>query len=133
LPGTARHKFDPDRAASSALHYPRDRLGPIAGSSILRWKVRPWDFKQKNPHYQDYGNFSFGATGYGFGFAENVLLREAGRANQVADPRRANTGLGDPGPRWYPFGGTPPFGDDPEDQEQIKNGVKYCKCKLGIK
>ena len=35
VPGTARHKFDRDRAASSAVHYPRGRTGPAADSFTL--------------------------------------------------------------------------------------------------
>ena len=40
LPGTTRHKFGRDRAASSVVHYPRGRPGPVAGPSILRWDER---------------------------------------------------------------------------------------------
>lgn len=115
----------------TAAHLQRFR-----GHPRFRDQVRnkgPWDYKQIDPLYQDFGNFNYGGAGYAFGFSENLLLREAGRANLAANPKRAKMGLGDPGSRWNPFGGTPPYGDDPLDQEQIKKGVEYCKCALGLK
>jgi Bacterial toxin 44 len=79
----------------------------------------PWDYKQSGKRYEDFGNFNYGATGAAFGFPDTVLYRAAGWANQKADPTRTNLG------KWY---GSYPYGDDPEDQEQIKKGIKYCEC-----
>ncbi len=93
----------------------------------------PWDYKQQGSLYEDFGNFNYGATGHAFRFGDRTLLREAGRANQLADPNRRNLGLGDPGARLNPWGGTSPYGDDPADQEQIQRGIDYCKCVLGQK
>jgi hypothetical protein len=89
----------------------------------------PWGFKQRGPIYEDYGNFHYGATGLAFGFGEKIFQREAGAASYAADPNRRNMGLGDPGQRWNPFSWVPPYGDDPPDQEQIKKGFAYYKCK----
>ena len=90
----------------------------------------PWDYKQRGRQYQDFGNFNFGATGAAFGFSESTLLRMAGWA-QV----RAHTS----NPAWgeatnllfayLGFGGKPPYGDDPNDQYWIKQGILYYKQK----
>ena len=79
----------------------------------------PWDYKQQDRKYEDYGNFNFGATGTAFGIPEDILLRGAGAANQIADPTRK--GLGGPL-------GEYPYGDDPDDQEQILKGINYSRC-----
>jgi uncharacterized protein RhaS with RHS repeats len=79
----------------------------------------PWDYKQQGRKYEDFGNFNFGATGSAFGLPDSVLHRGAGWANQKADPTRK--GLGSP---WGKY----PYGDDPNDQEQIGKGINYCEC-----
>lgn len=79
----------------------------------------PWDYKQQGRLYEDFGNFNYGATGSAFGFPDQILLRAAGIANQIADPSR--TDLGSPL-------GSAPYGDDPNDQTQINNGTGYCQC-----
>ena len=83
----------------------------------------PWDYKQFGSKYENFGNFNYGATGAAFGFKTATLLNEAGKA-QVA----AGTSLpewGTPGPRFLPELGTPPYGDDPNDQYWIKQGIDY--------
>lgn len=79
----------------------------------------PWDFKQQDPKFEDFGNFNFGSSGKAFGLPASALFRGAGWANQQADPSR--DGLGSP------LGG-PPYGDYPEDQEQIGRGISFCEC-----
>ena len=79
----------------------------------------PWDYKQSGSKYEDFGNFNFGATGSAFGFPSGVLKRGAGWANQRADPTR--TALGSPYGRY-------PYGDAPQDQDQIDKGIIYCEC-----
>jgi RHS repeat-associated protein len=86
----------------------------------------PWDYKQLGGRYTDFGNFNYGATGNAFGFGLNRLLREAGRAQQVALTSRPE--WGEPGWFYNPWGGTSPYGDDPDDQQQIQNGFSYCDC-----
>jgi RHS repeat-associated protein len=106
----------------------------IAESSLhsnplwFRSQVRnhgPWDYKQQNPLYQNFGNFNYGATGIasGFGFSERTLLREAGRAQQAAGTSRPE--WGDPGSILNPWGGSGFYGDDPADQGWIQRGISY--------
>src|SRR5437867_4353283 len=48
-------------------------------------------------------------------------------AEDVGNPREK----GDPGWRLNPWGGTPPYGDQEEDQIYIKKGAAYAKCMSG--
>jgi RHS repeat-associated protein len=86
----------------------------------------PWDYKQDGQMYEDFGNFNFGATCKAFGFPEETCLREAGRGQRAAGTSRPD--FGDPGSRLNPWGGTPPYGDDPADQAMIKRGMAACRC-----
>lgn len=79
----------------------------------------PWDYKKQGSQYQNFGNFNYGATGSAYGFPTKVLLRMAGWAQQ-----QAGTSL----PQWGNPYGDAPYGDDPADQGQIKNGIKYFQC-----
>lgn len=80
----------------------------------------PWDYKQINGNYADFGNFNYGATGYAMGIPESVLLRAAGWAQT-----RAGTSLKSNGD-WM---SDAPYGDDPIDQAFVKNGISYAKQK----
>jgi len=84
-------------------------------------KVRnkgPWDYKQFNPYWAEFGNFNYGATGTAAGIPENILLMGAGAAQL-----RAKTS----DPQWgYPWQG-PPYGDDPKDQAAIREGIAYAR------
>lgn len=82
-----------------------------------------WDYKQQGREYEDFGNYNFGAVCKAVGVPESYCLREAGRGQQAAGTSKPE--WGDPGNRYNPFGGTPPYGDDPNDQEWIKKGFKY--------
>jgi hypothetical protein len=86
----------------------------------------PWDYKQEDRKYADFGNFNYGATGKAAGFSEETLLRSAGWAQVQAGTSRPEWGkpmtlmealLG--------IGGEAPFGDDPRDQYWISQGFKY--------
>ncbi len=79
----------------------------------------PWDYKQLGRQYENFGNFNFGATGCAFGLSSEILLRGAGWAQQRAGTSEPENG------NWW---GTPPYGDDPRDQEMIQRGIDYCKC-----
>lgn len=81
----------------------------------------PWDYKQQGKQYEDFGNFNYGATGKGLGIPEGVLLRQAGKYQQKMKTSKPE--WGDPGNGFW--GGTPPYGDDPDDQAMIKEGFKY--------
>jgi len=76
----------------------------------------PWDYKQKDAKYQNFGNFNYGAVGTAFGLPEQVLLRGAG----WAQGQSGNDGSG----KWW---GDAPHGDDPADQDMIKKGIEYAK------
>ena len=68
----------------------------------------PWDYKQIDKKYADFGNFNYGATGHAFGYPDAVLRRMAGWAQQ----RGGNTN-----PAWGNYFGRYPYGDDPQDQK----------------
>ena len=89
----------------------------------------PWDYKQQGQMYEDFGNFNYGAACKAMGFPEKTCLREAGRGQRDAGTSQPN--WGDPGSRYNPLGGTPPYGDDPADQAMIQRGLDICKCLLG--
>lgn len=80
----------------------------------------PWDYKQQGSQYQDFGNFNYGATGSAFGWPDTVLERMAGWAQQQAGTSK---------PEWNSPYGSAPYGDDPSDQEQIRNGIEFARCK----
>lgn len=96
----------------------------------FRNKVRnkgPWDYKQRGRKYADFGNFNYGACGKAFGFSELTLRNEAGIA-QIAAGTSKPAWPGDwgrPGPHLYPELGIPPYGDAPEDQYWIGQGIDY--------
>jgi hypothetical protein len=73
----------------------------------------PWDYKQYDSAYQDFGNFNYGYTGAAGGFRLCFLQKEAGRAQVAAGTSR---------PEWGTPGDGSPYGDDPRDQEQIRRG-----------
>lgn len=68
-----------------------------------------------------------GATGLAVGIDETTLLKEAGRAQQAAGTSKPE--WGNPGHRLNPFGGSGSYGDDPDDQKQIKLGFEYYMAK----
>ncbi|MGA6108780.1 RHS repeat-associated core domain-containing protein [Pseudomonas solani] len=86
----------------------------------------PWDYKQNGPQYQDFGNYNYGLTGSAQGFSPNTLRRMAGWAQGRAGTRPSNGA-------WSTPLGTYPYGDDPNDQYWINEGIKdyesnYWKC-----
>ena len=81
---------------------------------------KPWDCKQIRSIYQDFGNFNYGMTGSAAGIPENILLRGAGWAQSRAGTSKPEFG------KWWDINGG--YGDDPNDQEQIKRGIQYFKC-----
>lgn len=68
---------------------------------------------------EPWGNYNYGATGRAAGIPLSVLLRGAGAAEQL-EGLTGRTGSESTG-QGNPFGG-PPYGDNPEGQEQIKQG-----------
>jgi RHS repeat-associated protein len=90
----------------------------------------PWDFKHgpwpNRDDYEDFGNFNYGAAGSAFGYDGWTLQNEAGIAQQK-DPGSRSVGRGVPGNRFKPGSGVPPYGDEPKDNQWIKNGIEYNK------
>ncbi|WKZ92212.1 polymorphic toxin type 44 domain-containing protein [Chimaeribacter arupi] len=82
-------------------------------------KVRnkgPWDYKQFNPYWAAFGNFNFGAAGTAAGIPAETLLMGAGYAQIRAGTSKPEWG------KWYR---KPPYGDDPTDQRNIREGIAY--------
>lgn len=100
------------------------RLHKGPSALTLHWfyhQVRlrgPWDYKNTiKKCYENFGNFSYGATGTAAGIPAEILLRAAGWAQR----RAGNSNEKEFGIGYY----RPPFGDDPKDQAWIKAGIDY--------
>jgi hypothetical protein len=85
----------------------------------------PWDYKQNKVEehksaWENFGNYHFGVTGAATGlFTMETLLREAGRAQIRYKTSR---------PEWGKPTCESPYGDDPKDQEWIKQGWEDYKA-----
>lgn len=77
-----------------------------------------WDYKQQRRDLANFGNFNYGATGFAAGIPEKMLYMAAGFAQG-----RAGTSQ----PQWGTWYGELPYGDDPQDQFWIKQGIDYAK------
>lgn len=83
-----------------------------------------WDYKKRAGHYENFGNFNYGAAGNAWGFPDEFLKKEAGKAQM-----RYRTSKKE----WIRYGGRnnsqmlPPYGDDPVDQMWIQRGIDYAK------
>ncbi|MBX3691870.1 polymorphic toxin type 44 domain-containing protein [Dokdonella sp.] len=82
----------------------------------------PWDYKQQGAQYENFGNFNYGMTAAAAGIPEDVALRAAGWKQQQSGTSRPEWG----GP--LDFGGS--YGDDPRDQQQIRDGYAYHRSGL---
>ncbi|WP_162179639.1 polymorphic toxin type 44 domain-containing protein [Solidesulfovibrio alcoholivorans] len=87
-----------------------------------------WDYKRKDPEYENFGNFNFGATAKAFGFQEKWALQAAGivqiyQHKSVVDyhDKEYCKALLD---FKEAFQGAP-YGDEKKDQEMIKLGFRY--------
>ena len=76
----------------------------------------PWDFKYRGRHFENFGNFHYGAVGTAAGIPEQVLLRAAGLAQSHAGSSATEFGY------WLT---SAPYGDDPLDQYWIRAGIEY--------
>jgi hypothetical protein len=77
----------------------------------------PWDYKQQGAQYENFGNFNYGMTAAAAGIPEDVALRAAGWEQERAGTSRDE--WGNP----TDLGGS--YGDDPADQQQIRDGYAY--------
>jgi RHS repeat-associated protein len=106
---------------------------PLAYDLVFANLVRPggrMDYRGKfGSKYEDFGNFNFGATAAASGFSDDIILTMAGVEQiptaALTHPRsfgRQGSGyLWEWGMPWN----EPDHGDDPRDQDQIRNGIKY--------
>ncbi len=85
----------------------------------------PWDYKQQDTQYVDFGNFNYGATCEAMRYSLYFCQSAAGFAH---DRRLHKQGL--PLGKGIPFL-KPPYGDQTADQAQIAKGYRYAKCKSG--
>lgn len=88
----------------------------------------PWDYKRRDPIYENFGNFNFGATAAAFGFMEKWALEAAGIV-QIYQ-HKVGTDLKEKKfvkalQEFEEVLQGPPYGDDPKDQEMIKLGFRY--------
>jgi Bacterial toxin 44 len=122
---------DIDKNMSEALRHRSDWDG---GANWFYNQVKaggPWDYKKYGRQYENFGNYHYGAMGATMGFSEGTLLRMAGWANVQATGGRVTLGWGKPPDNqldaFRGVGGIAPYGDDPRDQQMIKEGIKYRK------
>ena len=121
-PSGKRIPYPPDVDIKANINAAKKSFNPFWFRNQVRNKG-PWDYKQRGKQYESFGNFHYGVVGRAFGFSKNTLLREAGRAQQAAGTSKPE--WGDPGFRFNPWGGSGSYGDDPNDQELIEEGVRY--------
>ncbi len=76
-----------------------------------------YSYKQQGAQYENFGNFNYGMTAAAAGIPEQVALRAAGWAQERAGTSRDE--WGNP----TDLGGS--YGDDPADQQQIRDGYAY--------
>jgi len=110
------------------------------GGTIDQWfysmvaDQKPWDYKYRdragaargNSIYEEYGNFTYGATGRAVGYSLNVLQHMAGwyqtfepEGQKSATKELARLGIG----------GEYPYGDQLKDAKQIEAGYAYYACR----
>lgn len=104
-------------------------LGKYPAFYLLVKTDGPWDYKNQpshgaNPQYDAFGNFNYGAAGTALGLDSYTLQNEAG----LAQPLNSG-GQGIPGHPGDPSSGTPPYGDRPQDNAQIRAGIAYAHSK----
>jgi hypothetical protein len=80
----------------------------------------PWDYKNVyNDHlYDDFGNFNYGAAGLNLdpgnpAYDDTFFLEAAGLAENPSNPE------------WFQGSLIPPYGDDPQNQFWIQQGMLY--------
>ena len=89
---------------------------------MLRYKkVGLGIFKTQGRKYENFGNYHFGYVAAP-SFPLDIALAEAGRAQGTDN--KSKKWSGKPGTTGLPFTGTPPYGDDPNDQYWIRRGYE---------
>jgi hypothetical protein len=93
----------------------------------------PWDYKVSHgPKYIDFGNWHYGFVGAAAGYPLDVLLREAGINEADKHPIQPGEKRGSrPYDKFFPVGGSPPYGDWKRSQEFIRRGYEYFQNNRG--
>lgn len=121
MPAGGYSLIEKNIAEARAHGMPRNMAQPATYLWFYQ-KVRnkgPWDYKQHDFAMADFGNFNYGLTGLVAGIPENILHRGGGFAQWRAGTSDAV--------RWGYWYDMPPYGDDPNDQFWIKQGIVYAK------
>jgi hypothetical protein len=105
-----------ENLTSAALAIPYGGTFAIGAWVGLVVEGGDWDYKKEGSQYEDFGNFNYGVTGTALGFPPDILLRGAGAVQKLTGTSKSE--WGDPAR-------SPPYGDDPRDQEQIQAGIDY--------
>ena len=101
--------------------------GRLARSNFLNfpWFIsqvsseQPWDYKNTvNFHYANFGNFNFGYTSAAIGLPLDIALRGGGAYQEFFQTQNYS-------PTFGHFYLTPPYGDDPMDEDYIVRGWHY--------
>ena len=90
------------------------------------WPNGEWDYKQggKKPEMEYAGNFNYGAAGAALGISDEELLRGAGFAQEyLGNSYELQNDH---------FYGSPPYGDDPIDQQHIQEGIDWYNANYEI-
>jgi hypothetical protein len=96
--------------------------GPLGGTAPAAWflnMVRPggaWDYNDQNPDWDDFGNFHFGVLAGALLIPDEIAEIGAGIVNYFKGAWIEKFGT--------PLSG-PPYGDDPDDQMWIQEGVRF--------
>lgn len=85
-----------------------------------------WDYKRDRREYEDFGNFNFGVMGIYLGLTDDAVLWGAGVAQGI------NNGVSGSGQTLRSLIWEGARGDNPEDQEMIKQGIAYGKTMLAL-
>lgn len=93
------------------------------------------DYKLRDSRlsYEDFGNFNYGAVALAFGLSEQTALRGAGLVQAIVDIKKYvkkndyEDAILFGRDHLFDSLGPAPFGDQPKDQEMIKQGFRYYK------
>lgn len=125
-PGTGARPQDlANQARTNVADAERHSVLRYGAVRTLQWfhaRVRsggPYDYKQHDSGFENFGNYNYGAMGAAAGIPEQVLLRAAGRNQEQNSAYNPNDG------HWY---NGSPYGDDPRDQAMIRRGISDYKA-----
>ena len=100
-----------------------NRFGPLVWLWLIWmvWPDHPWDDKVLSRRYADFGNFAFGAVCCAAHIPLQPALRAAGAVEEYLTDWFPENG------HWW---GRPPYGDNPDAHQCIKDGYQYARATL---